>query len=371
MSVDCAFSVGGKNLLSQLQRIAGVVDHRAEPEIYRYLCLTTDSSKQQLTAVAMGQGVELCIVVHDVNVITEGACVVPASKLMDVLKTLPDEELNVSQADGKVTLRQKGRQFNMQTLPAPEFPLLSKVTPLLSVELDGKALSETINAVAFSMAHDDVRTQLNGLLLEIGKTHAVVAAMDGFRLSVAKTPLSSAIEGGQAVLLHRKVVKEWLRHLSAGAVKISVDDNRVTCVQGDLYISLQRQQGVFPQYRKVLSGQAERYFTVSRESLIGACQRVRALSSEKTRSIRLNVSGNELTLSAQNQSQDTASEVLAVNAVPGEEYEVGFNVEYLLDSLKAVTESEVQIGMPGGSNATLIVGAGEPAARYILMPVRL
>jgi DNA polymerase-3 subunit beta len=276
--------------------------------------------------------------------------------LLDILRSLP-EGVSVtlaSEAD-RVVVRAGRSRFTLSTLPAAEFPVVDEINPQQVLKLPQTAFRRLIDKTHFSMAQQDVRYYLNGMLLESegGKLRAV--ATDGHRLALCETTLTERVTGKQQVILPRKGVLELQRMLGD---------------EGEVEFSIGTNDGRFPEYGRVIPSNANRVIDADRGILRQSLQRTAILSNEKYRGIRLNIKPNLLTLQAHNPEQEEAEDQLEVS-YSGEEIEIGFNVTYLLEALSAIDTEHVNFALTDANSSCLITAAEADGAKYVVMPMRL
>jgi DNA polymerase-3 subunit beta len=208
-----------------------------------------------------------------------------------------------------------------------------------------------IDKTHFSMAQQDVRYYLNGLLLETdGKTLRAVAT-DGHRLALCEAELESKAKTNQQVILPRKGVLE-LHQI------------------GDIRFTSKLIDGRFPEYGRVIPANPSKLVEADREGLRQALQRTAILSNEKYRGVRINFKTDVVTIQAHNPEQEEAEDQVEVT-YKGDEVEIGFNVNYLLDALAAVDSEKVTLGLTDGNSSCLVRAAGSTNAKYVVMPMRL
>jgi DNA polymerase-3 subunit beta len=221
------------------------------------------------------------------------------------------------------------------------------------------------------MAQQDVRYYLNGMLLEAdGKTLRTVAT-DGHRLSYCEATLEHEAGPAQQVIVPRKGVLELQRLLAGeGNVELAIGTNHVRAQIGDIRFTSKLIDGRFPEYSRVIPSNPTKKVTADRDVLRSALQRAAILSNEKYRGIRLAVRPGVLVLQSHNPEQEEAEEEVEVNYA-GDELEIGFNVNYLLDALAAVDGGQVDLGLTDANNSCLLSSAATPQAKYVVMPMRL
>jgi DNA polymerase III subunit beta len=221
------------------------------------------------------------------------------------------------------------------------------------------------------MAQQDVRYYLNGMLLEIDALVLRAVATDGHRLALCETALGAKAKNTQQVIVPRKGVLELQRVLTdEGIAEVAIGSNHVRAQIGDIRFTSKLIDGRFPEYSRVIPAAPASAIRADRDVLRQALQRTAILSNEKYRGIRVTVKKNVLTVQAHNPEQEEAEEEIEVG-YEGNDLEVGFNVNYLLDALAAIDGQEVELGLTDSNSSCLIRSPGNASARYVVMPMRL
>ncbi len=232
-------------------------------------------------------------------------------------------------------------------------------------------LRKLIDKTHFSMAQQDVRYYLNGMLLETEGKSLRAVATDGHRLALCATELASMAKTAQQVIVPRKGVLELQRILGAeGTVELAIGANHVRVQIGDIRFTSKLIDGRFPEYGRVVPANPSKVMEADRELIKQAFQRTAILSNEKYRGIRLTLKGGLLTVQAHNPEQEEAEDQLEVS-YSGEDLEVGFNVNYLLDALAALQTEKVEIGLSDANSSCLIRSPDTTDTKYVVMPMRL
>jgi len=307
-----------------------------------------------------------------VEVQQPGVVTLPGRKLLDIIRALPDgAKVTISLEGEKATVRSGKSRFTLATLPASEFPTVEDIKAQQTLTLSQTALKRLLEKTHFSMAQQDVRYYLNGMLLESdGKTLKTVAT-DGHRLAYCESNMDSAGSGVQQVIVPRKGVLELQRLLTGeDNVELVIGTNHVRAQVGPIRFTSKLIDGRFPEYGRVIPLNPTRMVGADREILRAALQRAAILSNEKYRGIRLSLKPGVLTLQSHNPEQEEAEEELDVT-YSGEEMEIGFNVNYLLDALAALDGATIQIGLTDSNNSCLLTSSALPEAKYVVMPMRL
>jgi DNA polymerase-3 subunit beta len=363
------FSLERESILGLLQSVIGVVERRQTMPVLANVLVVVKGDNVSITATDLE--VEL-VAKGTANVQQGGEITVPGRKLLDIVRALPDGAQVTISVDGeRATVRSGKSRFTLSTLPAAEFPTVEDIRAQQSLTISQAALKKLLEKTHFSMAQQDVRYYLNGMLLESdGKTLRTVAT-DGHRLAYCEAPMDSATSGVQQVIVPRKGVLELQRLLTGSdPVELVIGTNHVRVQIGSIRFTSKLIDGRFPEYSRVIPTNPSRKVGADRDVLRAALQRAAILSNEKYRGIRLSLKPGVLTLQSHNPEQEEAEEELDVTYT-GDEMEIGFNVNYLLDALAAIEGQEVEIGLTDANNSCLMTAPAMPQAKYVVMPMRL
>jgi DNA polymerase III subunit beta len=358
-----------EKLLTPLQAVIGVVERRQTMPVLANVLLGVAQGKLSITATDLE--VEL-VAATEVSVQQPGDITVPGRKFVDILRALPDKSSVSITAEGDKAVIKAGRsRFSLSTLPAAEFPVIDDINAQQTVQIPRKELARLLEKTHFSMAQQDVRYYLNGMLLEIDGSLLRAVATDGHRLALCETALESKAKISQQVIVPRKGVLELQRVLNEdGNADLAIGTNHVRAQIGDVRFTSKLIDGRFPEYSRVIPSASGASIRADRDILRQALQRTAILSNEKYRGIRINVKPNAITVQAHNPEQEEAEEEIEVG-YDGAELEVGFNVNYLLDALAAIDGQEVELGLTDSNSSCLIRSPGGTSARYVVMPMRL
>jgi len=356
-------------ILQPLQAVIGVVERRQTMPILANVLLSTKSGRLSITATDLE--VEL-VAASDVSVQQPGEITVPGRKLLDICRALPEKVTITLSVDGeKVTVRAGRSRFTLSSLSASEFPTVEEINAQQTLKLAQVELRRLLDQTHFSMAQQDVRYYLNGMLLETEGATLRAVATDGHRLALCEVEMEAKAKSGQQVIVPRKGVLELQRILGTeGSVELSIGTNHVRAQIGDIRFTSKLIDGRFPEYGRVIPASPPKTIKADREALRQALQRTAILSNEKYRGIRLAAKTNAVLIQAHNPEQEEAEEELEVSYA-GDELEVGFNVNYLLDALAAISSSDVELGLTDSNSSCLIRAPGVTGCKYVVMPMRL
>lgn len=303
----------------------------------------------------------------------DGETTIPARKLFEIVRALPDgSKVTVSQSGDKVTVQAGRSRFTLASLPANDFPAIDEVEATERIRVPESALKELIERTAFAMAQQDVRYYLNGLLFDLGESRLRCVATDGHRLALCEAPLDAAVAAKRQIIVPRKGVTELQRLLEGGdrELELELDRSHLRVKRDDVTFTSKLIDGRFPDYEAVIPIGADREVKVDREVLRAALQRAAILSNEKYRGVRVEVSPGQLKISAHNPEQEEAQEEIEADTRV-EDLAIGFNVNYLLDALSALRDDSVVMQLRDANSSALVRESGSEKCRHVVMPLRL
>ena len=359
------------SLLKPLQSVTGIVERRHTLPILSNVLI--EARNERLSFLATDLEIQIQAQACLGNTPADGALTLSAKKLLDILRALPDNvDVAIEEKDSRVTVKAGKSRFNLQALPAADFPRLSTAAAgAAEVEIPQKTLKQLFSLVQFAMAMQDIRYYLNGLLLSLDGSTLRVVATDGHRLSYAASTLP-ATAPKLDVILPRKTVTELSKLLgdSDDPVKIEIRDNQVTFAFASVIVVSKVVDGKFPDYTKVIPSSYTRQIKLPRLALLQSLQRAAILSNEKIRGVRLVLSNDSLSIICTNNEQEEAEEELTVDYA-AEALDIGFNINYLLDVLNHVDGSEVEIAFGDANSSALMTIPGNGDFKYVVMPMRI
>ena len=364
------FTVNREALLKPLQQVAGVVERRQTLPVLSNVLLQVEPGRLSVTGTDLEVEMIGRVALDDGEA---GEITVPARKLLDICRELPDKvDIEFEQADQRLVIRSARFRSALSTLPADDFPSVDKTTPDLTILLDAKVVKRLLDRTGFAMAQQDVRYFLNGMLIELGGGQIRTVATDGHRLATSYTALADQIDDTRQVIVPRKGVLELQRLLNEleGDVELTIGSNHLSLQSEDFSLTTKLVDGRFPDYQRVIPRDGDKIVLADRQELRQALSRTAILSNEKFRGIRVNLSNGQLQLSANNPEQEEAEEVVSVDYA-GDDLEVGFNVGYLQDVLGVVEGDKVRITLHDSNSSALLEEPGDDNSVYVVMPMKL
>ena len=358
-------------MLAPLQCVSGIVERKHTLAILSNVLI--EKLGDQLTWLATDIEMQIRTQAGGVGGAEDAAVTVGARKLQDILRSLPEgASVSVFLEDRKLTIKSGRSRFNLQTLPAQDYPRMVQPSGEgVRLQIPQKSLKKLFSQVQFAMAQQDIRYYLNGLLLVASESDLKAVATDGHRLAFASIALDHSVAPIDAIL-PRKTVLELSRLLSDSddPVEINLSGNQVMFRFGGIELISRLIDGKFPDFERVIPKNHTKILTLPRIKLLQSLQRAAILSNEKLRGVRFLLSQGSLKIVSANTEQEEAEEDIELG-YDGEPVEISFNVTYLLEVLMNLTDENVECRLQDGSASALITLPGNERFKYVVMPMRI
>ncbi|AIU68239.1 MULTISPECIES: DNA polymerase III subunit beta [Vibrio] len=364
------FSIERNHLLKPLQQVSGALGGRPTLPILGNLLLKVEDNMLSMTATDLE--VELISRVALEGDFEAGSVTVPSRKFLDICRGLPDDSVITFVLEGdRVQVRSGRSRFSLSTLPANDFPNIEDWQSEVEVSLTQGELRGLIEKTQFSMANQDVRYYLNGMLFEIDGTTLRSVATDGHRMAVSQVQLGADF-AQQQIIVPRKGVLELVKLLDAPEqpVTLQIGSSNVRAEVNNFVFTSKLVDGRFPDYRRVMPQTTTKTLEAECDELRQAFSRAAILSNEKFRGVRVNLADTEMRITANNPEQEEAEEMLDVS-FEGDPIEIGFNVSYVLDVLNTLRCEKVRVSMSDANASAMIENVDDDGAMYVVMPIRL
>ncbi|MDN3679358.1 DNA polymerase III subunit beta [Vibrio tapetis subsp. quintayensis] len=364
------FTIERSHLIKPLQQVSGALGGRPTLPILGNLLLKVEDNTLSMTATDLE--VELVSRVALEGDFEAGSITVPSRKFLDICRGLPDAAVITVVLDAdRIQLRSGRSRFSLATLPASDFPNIEDWQDDVALSLSQGDLRGLVEKTQFSMANQDVRYYLNGMLFEVDGTTLRSVATDGHRMAVSQTTLVGEFENKQ-IIVPRKGVQELVKLLDSPEqdVTLQIGSSNIRAEVNNFTFTSKLVDGRFPDYRRVMPQSSNKTLEASCDELRQAFSRAAILSNEKFRGVRVNFDGSEMRITANNPEQEEAEEVLDVS-YQGDALEIGFNVSYVLDVLNTLRCDQVRISMSDANASALVENAQDDSAMYVVMPIRL
>jgi len=359
-------------LLIPLQAVTGIVERRHTLPILSNVLIECKNDKLNLVATDLEIQITTTCNAGG-NLAETQSLTVSARKLQDILRALPEgANTTLDLQANKLQVKAGKSRFNLQTMPADDFPKMADAGDLqANFSISQKLFQDLLLLVQYAMAQQDIRYYLNGLLVVLEGSKIKVVATDGHRLSYAEGTLASASDKRE-VILPRKAVLELSRQLSSGEDELHVEihASQVRFRYGGNELVTKIIEGKFPDFTRVIPVNYKKTIVLDRLVLLHSLQRAAILSNEKFRGVRWLLTSGSLRISCTNTEQEEAQEELEVT-YDGDALDVGFNITYLLDVLNNVHTDTVECSFGDANSSMLITVPGRDDFRYVVMPMRI
>ncbi len=363
------------SLLKTLGHVQSVVERRNTIPILSNVMIEAEGDTVSMTATDL----DIAIVEQTgANVLAPGSTTVPAHTLFDIVRKLPDGaevELSLEENDRLVVKAGRSR-FTLAGLDKEDFPVMNQGDMPHRFNLPAEELKRLIDKARFAISTEETRYYLNGIYLHVANTEdgprLRAVATDGHRLAQVEQDVPEGAAGIPGVIIPRKTVGEIRKLIDEfeGSVCISLSDTKIHFSFDGAVITSKLIDGTFPDYTRVIPQQNDKVLEMDCRLFSQAVDRVSTISSDKTRSVKLSLSEDTLTLSVNSPDSGTAREELAAS-YGADPLEIGFNSKYLMDILAQIEGETVQVVLADPSAPTIMNDALDEGALYVLMPMRV
>lgn len=370
------------DLSTNLSLVSRAVPSRPTHPVLANVLLTADAQTQQvsLTAFDLSLGIRTSF---PGKVITGGEITLPAKLLNDIVSRLAEGEITLDDEAGEVPLRailtSASGRYQVRGMGVEEFPELPVVEKGEAVYLPAEALIEGLRGCLFATSADETKQVLTGLHLIVQQDSLEFAATDGHRLAVVQISNESAVQEEAPRLEVTVPAKAWRElermlgmrsrseplalHFDQGQVVFSFSEQRLTS---------RTLEGQYPAYRQLVPRQFERQITLERRQLLSALERIAVLADQKNNIVKFSIDSvnQQLALSVEAQDVGSGRELMQAQ-ISGESIEIAFNIKYLMEGLKALPSSEIQMQMNTALSPVILTPLGSLKMTYLIMPVQI
>jgi DNA polymerase III subunit beta len=362
-------------LLKELTATQGVVERKTTIPILSNYLFEAAADRLSLTATDLDLSLRTSC---NAKVKKEGSCTIPARKLHDYVKLLPDADISIKMLENHwVSIRCGRSNTKMVGMARSNFPSLPAFPTAGVVKIPSGVLRQMIAKTTFAIANEESRYTLNGALMVLKPESITMVATDGHRLAHVERSGEKfeGVSGELKTLVPKKAMDELKSLLDSSdvdAIDFAKDESTLFFRIGPRLLTSRQLTGQFPNYEAVLPKDNNKSITVNCEDLSGAIQRVAQFADERSRAVRMRMEKGELKISASSTEMGESEDSLETS-YNGDSVTIGFNAQYLLDFLKATGSGEVRMEFKDAQSAgQLRPGDGdEYKYRYIVMPMRI
>ncbi|PPR24832.1 MAG: DNA polymerase III subunit beta [Alphaproteobacteria bacterium MarineAlpha10_Bin3] len=361
-------------LLRSLNHVQSVVERRNTIPILANVLLHAEDGSVKLTATDM----DIAIVeAAPADVLAAGETTAPAHTLYEIVRKLPEgAQIELEAGDDKLVLNAGRSRFVLAALPTADYPAMREDDLPHNFTMPANALRTLIDRTRFAISTEETRYYLNGIYMHAAEMDGVAVlravATDGHRLARVEAPLPEGAAGMPGIIIPRKTVNELRKLIDEcdGDIDVALSDTKIRFAFGETVLSSKLIDGTFPDYEKVIPTGNDKLLEIDCRQFAAAVDRVATISTERSRSVKLEISPNNLTLSASSPEAGSAREEIEVS-YDKEPIEIGFNSKYLLDIAQQVEGETVQMLLADGASPTIVRDTADSSALYVLMPMRV
>lgn len=360
-------------LAEALGIVGGVVASRTPNPVLTCIKLIAQDGRLSMAATDGDTG--LSLVMEQVEIEEPGEALIPADKLIQIVRECPDSTVTLENEKHALFIRTSESKFKVYGFEPSEAPPVKAFDESeVDCEIRAADLLVLINRSIFAAADEHTRYAINGVLLERDEKKLRMIATDGRRLAVA-TGIAAAGKGGTRCIIPSKALSIMRRLLRSdeATIRIAVDDHQIHVhvddTRGQANLTSNLVEGKFPPFEDVIPKDLDKRVTFDRDTLRTAIRQAALLTNEESRSVRMHFHDSQLTLTSHAPEMGEAEVHLGLPDYSGEDLEIGFNPNYISDALKVIDQEQVVLELKA-SNKPGVLKIGKEFT-YVLMPVNL
>ncbi len=378
-------SIEKEKLLKLLLLVLGATSEK-KPTMPILSNVWMEINRDVLTLTATNTEIEIVVQYKQDNLSKENddsECItVQAKKLVDICRSLPDKAvISLKEKDNKLLIQSGKSRFSLATLPAGDFPTIyafeGKEKNKEKLSINTEDLKYLLQSTSFAMMQEDIRTYLNGLLLEKKHNQLTTAAMDGHRLAVCKIDIDMATNKDSItdfrLVLPRKSIMELVKFLDlmeSESVNLMVSENHFYVDSGNYTFVTNRLNCEYPNYEVFIPKNVDKVIKIERDLFKQMLSRVSILANEKKRGVFFNASGSSLKIFVNNLEQEAGEDEMEIK-MEGEPLETSFNINYIMDILNNLPSVEVKISCANPDAGVLFQSDVVSQVQYVVMPIKM
>lgn len=356
------------DLTRGIQTVGSAVAGRATLPILTNILIEAKKEEVELSATDLEIGIK-CSVPAQVK--KEGAITLPAKRLSDIVRELPEGPVEMETEDSQMKISSSGILFKVLGLPAEEFPTLSKVESENRFSLDSQLLRGMVQKTIFANSQDETRYILNGSYLEMEKDRIVMTATDGHRLATISHRIEKGPKKKIGAIIPTKALNELNRLLEESKeVEATIGENQISFSLDGIILSSKLIEGQFPDYKQLIPKKSTKKLSLKRDSLLGGVRRAALLADARTGAVELLAYSNKLIIRSQTPQVGEAREEIDID-YSGEEIRTAYNARYILDILRNISSEEVSLELNEPLSPGVIKPVSDEDYLCVIMPMRI
>lgn len=365
------------DLNTHLSIVSRAVPSRPNKPVLANILVNVDEESQRITLTSFDEtlGIQTSFSAH---VEAGGVITVPAKLLGDIVAKLPSEDLDFSQSETEpvISLTCSAGAYQVRGMEATDYPKLPMVEDGQVANMSADSILEGLKGALFATSSDETKQVLTGVHVIAEPESLEFAATDGHRLAVVQNVDDSGIDLTIDVTVPGKALRELERllqaHQGGEPITLRFDPTQVVFELGHQRITTRLLEGQYPNYRQLIPRNFERQLTIDRKQLMAALERIGVLADQRNNIVKLSILGGDqaLALSAEAQEVGSGREELTAQ-VTGDDLDIAFNVRYLLEGLRALPSSEIQLQCNSATSPAILTPVSGLKMTYLVMPVQI
>ena len=364
------FTISRDEFQKALQRAQGVASTKGQMPILSNILLEASEQGVWFYSTNLNIGLKGK---YEAAVKAPGKTTVIAKKLYDIVRELPDGDIDVKvDDDNRLRVVSGKSRFDLPTIDPADFPSFPEYEESSFIGLEVEMLSEMIRKTKYAISQDETRMTLNGALLELSPSKVKMVATDGHRLTLVEREGAFKVEGTEKSIIAKKAIDELSKLLTEGEepLKLFRRDNHIVFERGSLALAIRLIEGAYPNYDQVIPKEFSNEANISAPELVHGLRRVATLANEKSHMIRMTFSQGKLELRSEGGEIGEAKDEIAIDFT-GEGMAIGLNAYYLLDILQIIDNDTIRLRMQNQHKAIQAESPGDEGMVCIVMPMRL
>lgn len=366
------FQIKKEVLQKGIQVVQNIITPKSVLPILSNILIETIKNKIKLTTTDLDMGISVLL---DAETQEQGTITLPAKRLGDIIRELPDGEINIIiKKNNIVYIKLETCEFKLMGIPSEEFPKLPEFKDKEVIELEQVILKEMLQLTSFAVSYEETRYVLNGLLIDLKKhphkdtSILKLVATDGRRLALIEKELNIKYKKEIKIIIPQKAIGELQRNLKDdGKIQIIITTNQVFFELDNTIIISRLIEGEFPDYAKVIPPASDLKIKIDRQQFLQAIRRASLLSTPDSLAIRLELLNSKLTITKSTQDIGESREEIPVD-YSGKDLIIGFNPVYLMDVLRNLSGAFVELELTEAEKPGII---RTEDYIYLIQPMRL
>ncbi|NLM42579.1 MAG: DNA polymerase III subunit beta [Clostridiales bacterium] len=353
------------DLLECINIVQKSVPSKTTLPILEGILFQAKNGKLTLISTDLEMGIETTL---DVDVIEQGKTVISAKLIGEIVRKLPDSDVEIETKDNFVYIKSENSQAKVLSLSAEEFPELPNVGREQGISLTNSTFKEMIKQTIFAVSNDEIRPILTGVLMEVDGSTVTMVALDGFRMAVRVASALNdqnfkAVIPGKTLLEISKILDE-----SEDPVNIFISRNQILFHIGNTTVVSRLLEGEFINYKQLLPTEYKTKITINKNNFMNACDRAALFARESNNSIKLEIYEDTMSIKSNSEHGDVHEEISISKT--GEDIEIAFNPRYLMDALKVINNDEITVEFTTSVSPSIIKPLKDQEFLYLVLPVR-